>query len=158
VALEHYAARPVHDAAPAPAHPANPAAFDHVPRDEVVPGLFVGSYHPANDAALLKRNGIVHVCCCIGDAPRHSGDFTYAVLEADDAAGHDISQHFDETYAFIDHEGAPTITANPNLGFADQLKQFAVKQLAMSPSQRRVSSAAYDAQDPLVREHVHARR
>jgi hypothetical protein len=80
--------------------PWNPSVMEKMHR--VAHGIYVGSYHPANDAALLKSHGITHVCCCINVAPRHPSEFAYITLPADDHAGYDMSQHFDKTYQFID--------------------------------------------------------
>jgi protein-tyrosine phosphatase len=145
----------------------SPAVMEKM--QKVAHGIYVGSYHPANDPKLLKTHGITHICCCINVAPRHPHEFAYITLPADDANGYDITQHFAKTYDFIDgaltqgggvliHCGAgisraPTITAaylirklgitaeeavrrikkvrpcaSPNLGFSQQLRDFA-KQL-----------------------------
>ena len=69
---------------------------------EVLPGLFVGSYHPANDAALLKSKQITHVCCCINVNGRFPDIFRYLILAADDSSGFNIYRFFDESFSFID--------------------------------------------------------
>eukprot|EP00043_Microstomoeca_roanoka_P018861 m.205769 g.205769 ORF g.205769 m.205769 type:complete len:243 (-) comp16899_c2_seq6:2452-3180(-) len=67
----------------------------------VVPGLYIGSYHPASDKATLDQAGITHICCCIGVPPRFSEDFKYMTLPAADSPDQDMSQYFDTTYQFI---------------------------------------------------------
>ena len=69
---------------------------------EVVRGLFVGSYHPANDPALLAGAGVTHVLCCIDVKPRHPDRFRYLVLPASDADEYDMAQHFLVASRFID--------------------------------------------------------
>lgn len=68
----------------------------------VFPGLFVGSYHPAAKKDLLQRHKITHICCCIDVLPRFPEVFSYLCLSADDRAGYDMSQHFSESFSFID--------------------------------------------------------
>lgn len=69
---------------------------------QVFPGLFIGSFHPASDAALMTAAGITHVCCCIDVSPRFPKQFAYLTLAADDNAGFDISVFFAKAFAFID--------------------------------------------------------
>ena len=68
----------------------------------VVAGIFVGSYHPAADKALLQAAGITHVCCCIDVRPRFPDAFRYVTLPASDAPEYNMAQHFDQTFTFID--------------------------------------------------------
>lgn len=68
----------------------------------VLPGIYIGSYHPAANKEILRKSKITHVCCCIGVQPRFPGDFSYVCLAADDRAGYNVAQHFPETFAFID--------------------------------------------------------
>lgn len=68
----------------------------------VAPYLFIGSFHPANDKDLLASNGITHICCCINVDARFPGQFAFMKIAADDSNGYNISQHFDETFKFID--------------------------------------------------------
>ncbi|KAK7197756.1 dual specificity protein phosphatase [Novymonas esmeraldas] len=70
---------------------------------EVIPGLWCGSYHPATDRELMQRHGITHVCCCIGTQPRFPGDFMYMTLAADDRPDYEMSQHFARTFEFIEN-------------------------------------------------------
>ncbi|KAG5475454.1 hypothetical protein LSCM1_03574 [Leishmania martiniquensis] len=70
---------------------------------EVVPGLWCGSYHPASDRALMQRHGITHVCCCIGTQPRFPGNFMYMTLSADDRPDYDMTPHFARTFEFIEN-------------------------------------------------------
>lgn len=70
---------------------------------EVVPGLWCSSYHPAADKALMQRHGITHVCCCIGTQPRFPGDFMYMTLSADDRPDYDMTPHFAHTFEFIEN-------------------------------------------------------
>ena len=39
----------------------------------VVPGLYIGSYHPATDLEQLDGEGITHICCCIATPARFPG-------------------------------------------------------------------------------------
>ena len=68
----------------------------------VVTGVFIGSYHPAANKALLEAHGITHVCCCIDVRPRFPDQFKYVTLPADDSPTYNIAQHFDKTFRFID--------------------------------------------------------
>ncbi|KAG5475717.1 hypothetical protein LSCM4_04301 [Leishmania orientalis] len=70
---------------------------------EIVPGLWCGSYHPAADRELMQRHGITHVCCCIGTMPRFPGEFMYMTLSADDHPGYDMKPHFACTFEFIEN-------------------------------------------------------
>ncbi|GET89875.1 dual specificity protein phosphatase, putative [Leishmania tarentolae] len=70
---------------------------------EIVPGLWCGSYHPAANRELMKRHGITHVCCCIGTQPNFPGDFTYLTLSADDRPDYDMTPHFARTFEFIEN-------------------------------------------------------
>ena len=79
----------------------NKPVYTNKVMQEVQPGLFVGSYHPAADAAYLKQHGVTHVCCCIDVKARFPSEFQYITLPAADANGYNIAQHFDETYEFI---------------------------------------------------------
>lgn len=95
---------------------------------EIIPGLYCGSYHPAGDKELLHRHGITHILCCIGTAARFPADFMYLTVSADDSPTYNISTFFERTFDFIENalirEGgavlvhcgagisrAPTITA-----------------------------------------------
>lgn len=69
--------------------------------NEIIPGLFCGSYHPAADKELLQKHNVTHIVCCINVAPRFPTDFRYMVLAADDSPNYDMSVHFDETVKFI---------------------------------------------------------
>lgn len=70
---------------------------------EVVRGLFIGSWHPSNDPELLKSAGVTHLCCCINVKPRlEDKGFKYTVIPAEDNNEYDISQHFEQTFGFID--------------------------------------------------------
>lgn len=69
---------------------------------EIVPGLWCGSYHPGTDRELMKRHGITHVCCCIGTPPSFPGDFKYMRLSADDRPDYDMTPHFAHTFEFIE--------------------------------------------------------
>ncbi|KAG5501570.1 hypothetical protein JKF63_03400 [Porcisia hertigi] len=70
---------------------------------EIVPGLWCGSYHPAADRDLMRSHGVTHVCCCIGTQPRFPGDFTYLTLSADDRPDYDMTPHFARTFEFIEN-------------------------------------------------------
>ncbi|EGD73527.1 hypothetical protein PTSG_05231 [Salpingoeca rosetta] len=67
----------------------------------VVPGLYIGSFHPASNKDVLEAQGITHVCCCVGVDPYFPDDFFYKVLPADDSPEQDMYQYFEDTYKFI---------------------------------------------------------
>jgi protein tyrosine phosphatase len=70
---------------------------------EVVKNLWIGSWHPASDADLLKSSGVTHICCCINVKPRlQDKGWECAMFPAEDNDTYDISQHFDESFTFID--------------------------------------------------------
>eukprot|EP00796_Vickermania_ingenoplastis_P001933 gene1933-1172_t len=69
---------------------------------EIVDGLWCGSYHPATNYSFLKEMNITHICICMGTAPRFPGEFEYIVLDAEDNESFNIRQYFDETFDFID--------------------------------------------------------
>ncbi|CUG82951.1 dual specificity protein phosphatase, putative [Bodo saltans] len=94
----------------------------------ILPGLYVGSYHPAASRSVLDAQGITHICCCINVSPRFPDAYSYLVLPADDNSEYDISPFFATSFQFINaalssggrvlvHCGAgisraPTITAS----------------------------------------------
>jgi hypothetical protein len=67
----------------------------------IVPGLYVGSYHPAADREVLDREKITHILCCIDVQPRFPQNYKYLVLAAADANGYNMAQHFSKTNKFI---------------------------------------------------------
>ena len=69
---------------------------------EILPGLFIGSYHPASNKQVLRSHNITHVCCCIGVPPPFPGDFQYHVFPAKDVPEEDILRFFRAAIAFID--------------------------------------------------------
>lgn len=69
---------------------------------KVVQGLFIGSFHPANDKSLMQAQGITHICCCIDIRPRFPSDFAYMTIPASDAAEYDIAAHFEKTFCFME--------------------------------------------------------
>ncbi|AAQ15945.1 dual specificity protein phosphatase, putative [Trypanosoma brucei gambiense DAL972] len=69
---------------------------------EVVPGLFIGSYHPASNKILLQQRGVTHILCCIDVLPRFPNDFKYMTVPAQDAPNYNISIFFEKTYNFIE--------------------------------------------------------
>ncbi|KAH9588892.1 Dual specificity phosphatase [Trypanosoma melophagium] len=70
---------------------------------EIVPGLFVGSYHPATNKEMLTRHRITHILCCIGTQPRFPNDFVYMTISAKDNTTYKISEFFPKTSAFIEN-------------------------------------------------------
>lgn len=70
---------------------------------EIVPGLWCGSYHTATKLDTLRRLGITHVCCCIGTTPSFPSNFMYLTIAADDRADYDIAPHFARTFEFIEN-------------------------------------------------------
>lgn len=69
---------------------------------EVVPGLFLGSYHPASNKELLQKHNITHILCCIDVTPRLPKDFVYMTLPAQDTPDYNIARFFSKTFDFID--------------------------------------------------------
>ncbi|KAH8617312.1 Dual specificity phosphatase catalytic domain [Trypanosoma vivax] len=69
---------------------------------QIVPGLFVGSYHPASDRELLLQHGITHIVCCIDVPPRFPKDFVYMRVAAQDSPGYNIARFFPRTNDFIE--------------------------------------------------------
>lgn len=69
---------------------------------QIMPGLWCGSYHPAANHSLLTECGITHICVCIGTAPRFPSDFEYLVLDAEDTITFSIRPLFDASFDFID--------------------------------------------------------
>ncbi|EKF29739.1 dual specificity protein phosphatase, putative [Trypanosoma cruzi marinkellei] len=61
---------------------------------EVVPGLYIGSYHPASEKELLHRHKVTHVLCCIDVMPRFPSEFTYMKISAQDMPGYNIAKVF----------------------------------------------------------------
>ncbi|CEL96944.1 unnamed protein product [Vitrella brassicaformis CCMP3155] len=68
---------------------------------QVVPGLWLGSFHPANDRYQLRTQGITHICCCVNLPPRFPSDFEYHVIPADDTPSENISRFFPKAIEFI---------------------------------------------------------
>ncbi|RNF07346.1 dual specificity protein phosphatase, partial [Trypanosoma conorhini] len=121
---------------------------------EVVPGLYVGSYHPASDKALLRRHNVTHVLCCIDVRPRFPTEFTYLTIRAQDSPNYNISKFFAQTYEFIEgaliqhHSGvlvhcgagisrAPTVAA---AYLINKLRLTAVSALELIQRRRHVAS------------------
>ncbi|KEG06352.1 dual specificity protein phosphatase [Trypanosoma grayi] len=120
---------------------------------EILPGLYVGSYHPASDKANLQSHNITHVLCCINVTPRFPQDFEYMTLPADDAPGYNIAKFFPQTFDFVEnalnkhsailvHCGAgisraPTITA---AYLIRKLRITAAAAIAFIQRRRRVAS------------------
>eukprot|EP00759_Apiculatamorpha_spiralis_P051003 PhF_6_TR5086/c0_g1_i1/m.7135 len=67
----------------------------------VLPNLYIGSYHPANNEALMRSMNITHIVCCVNCPPRFPSKFEYLVIPAEDNAKYDMSQHFEEAVKFM---------------------------------------------------------
>lgn len=70
---------------------------------EIVPGLWCGSWRPSRSKALLKHYGITHICCCIGTEPPYPADFMYYCFASQDAPEYNITQYFDRAFEFIEN-------------------------------------------------------
>ena len=70
---------------------------------QIIPNLFLGNYHLANDLELLKKLGITHILNCSIEHPNYfPNDFVYLHLHIHDDPSFKISQHFQQTRKFID--------------------------------------------------------
>lgn len=69
---------------------------------EIIDGLWCGSYHPATQLDLLQRCRISHILVCIGTVPRFPEQLHYFVIDAEDSDSFVIMNKFDETFKFID--------------------------------------------------------
>ncbi|PWV05215.1 putative dual specificity protein phosphatase [Trypanosoma cruzi] len=121
---------------------------------EVVPGLYVGSYHPASERELLHRHKVTHVLCCIDVMPRFPSEFTYMKISAQDMPGYNIAKFFPQTFEFIEdalikqhsavlvHCGAG-ISRAPTIAAAyliKKLRMTAVAAIELIQSRRHVAS------------------
>ncbi|EAN95709.1 putative dual specificity protein phosphatase [Trypanosoma cruzi] len=121
---------------------------------EVVPGLYVGSYHPASERELLHRHKVTHVLCCIDVMPRFPSEFTYMKVSAQDMPGYNIAKFFPQTFEFIEdalikqhsavlvHCGAG-ISRAPTIAAAYLIKKLrltAVAAIELIQSRRHVAS------------------
>ncbi|EPY31090.1 dual specificity phosphatase 12 [Angomonas deanei] len=70
---------------------------------EIIPGLYCGSYHPAADKATLEAAGITHILCCIGTSPRFPDSFSYLTIATDDRPDFNIEPFFARTFEFIEN-------------------------------------------------------
>jgi protein-tyrosine phosphatase len=68
----------------------------------VVPGVYIGNYLPATNAAILKDKEITHICCCIDVQPRFPADFQYLILPLNDCDSQDVMSCFPKSNAFIE--------------------------------------------------------
>eukprot|EP00758_Cryptobia_borreli_P013264 Tbor_TRINITY_DN5817_c1_g2::TRINITY_DN5817_c1_g2_i1::g.6641::m.6641 len=115
---------------------------------EIIPGIFCGSYHQAKDRDLLIENGITHVVCCVGgvDNPRlFQRDFHYLVIPAEDRDGYDILRHFGETFEFIDS----ALFGQRRVGVRDGSSQKVMK------GEREILDCANDGEKRRYRMVVH---
>lgn len=71
---------------------------------EILPGLWCGSYVPAMEREFLKAHHITHICCCV-DVGRFPfpEDFMYMKLPLMDANDADAAQFFPRTFEFIEN-------------------------------------------------------
>ncbi|KPI89912.1 putative Dual specificity protein phosphatase [Leptomonas seymouri] len=70
---------------------------------EVVPGLWCGSWRQANSLEVLTHYGITHVCCCIDTQPRFPDQFIYLQIPATDAPTYNMQKHFAQAFEFIEN-------------------------------------------------------
>ncbi|EPY24572.1 dual specificity protein phosphatase [Strigomonas culicis] len=108
---------------------------------EVLPGLYCGSYHPAAQREQLDGARITHILCCIGTAPRFPGDYMYLTIPADDRPEYNIRQHFDRTFDFIESatlRGGTGVLVHCGAGISRApiiVAAYLVRKLRMPPGQ-----------------------
>lgn len=69
---------------------------------EILPGLFLGSIGAASNRELLIELGISHIITIAnGVSPLYPSDFTYQVIDIEDAANANILEHLPGTIATI---------------------------------------------------------
>lgn len=70
--------------------------------DEILPGLYIGSFHSVYDKKKLKSNGITRVISVIeGFVPPYPNDFEYLVINAIDNHNSNLIYNFEITNRFI---------------------------------------------------------
>ncbi|KAF8819455.1 hypothetical protein IE077_001013 [Cardiosporidium cionae] len=74
---------------------------DYHKAQQVVPGIFVGSFHPASNRMTLLSLGITHIVCCVGVSPPFVHSFDYLVLSVDDLPTSNIKRYFPQAVRFI---------------------------------------------------------
>lgn len=90
------------------AHPHRPPASPTSFMDEIIPGLYLGSYEAAENIAGLRAHGVTHILSVLKWAFDKPPDgFTTLRILLDDSPWADIALHFDQTIAFIDSALSP---------------------------------------------------
>lgn len=71
---------------------------------EIIPGLWCGSYLPANDKDFLLHHGITHICCCV-DVTRFKfpETFMYMKVPVVDNCDAQIAPFFPQTFEFVEN-------------------------------------------------------
>ena len=71
--------------------------------DQVLPGLYIGSYEAAGDLETLRSNEITHILTVASNLPAHFEDsFQYKIVEALDTDSEDLSESFASSFEFIE--------------------------------------------------------
>ena len=71
--------------------------------DQVLPGLYIGSYETASDLEVLRSNSITHILTVASDLPpRFEHHFTYKIVQALDMDTQDLSKSFASCFEFIE--------------------------------------------------------
>jgi predicted protein tyrosine phosphatase len=71
---------------------------NYIGMDEVVPGVFVGSFHPAQDLAHLNRHNITHIVSCLTAADvALTGHDEHTILDMVDRSDQILVQHAEIT-------------------------------------------------------------
>jgi protein-tyrosine phosphatase len=71
--------------------------------DQVLPGLYIGSYETASDLETLRSNEITHILTVASNLPaRFEGQFKYKIIEALDRDSEDLSESFSSSFEFIE--------------------------------------------------------
>ena len=122
----------------------------------VVPGLFVGSYHPARNAALLQQHNVTHILCCVQGTPSFPDTVKYLFLNADDVPQYNMAQHFEKSIAFIENAinkgGAVLVHCGAGISRAPTIcAAYLIHRLRISHHQAlRMVKAARSAASPNV--------
>jgi len=69
--------------------------------DCIIPNLYLGSLHDAQDKFQLKRLAITHIVSVLQIPPLYPKDFQYLSIQLEDEPGVDIQRYFEEAHTFI---------------------------------------------------------
>lgn len=84
--------------------PVPPSSF----MDEIIPGLYLGSYEAADETATLHAQGVTHILTVLNWVlDKQAQGFTTLRIELDDAPWMNMAQFFDQAITFIDGALSP---------------------------------------------------